>query len=277
MCIPIEKCPSCGGDFNATAGCGTFCTTCDNYQQHGVPCPLICELNGCDCKPNNVYDEILKKCVLPENCSKCKANEKYVKNINEECKPRKCSDLGYPLDCYHHSKTYDNSGPPGCVCIDGYVLNEYGMCIPIEECHKCSGKHEVFDECPQTCPPQICSSIWSKYAPCNPKHAVCTPSCVCENGYYKNLNNECTSTEDCLKCTGPHEYYSCGGACDNECYNLTSCGGDFNATAGCGTFCTTCANYQQHGVACAQVCELNGCECKPNNIYFKCKLLCCKR
>ncbi|VVD00138.1 unnamed protein product [Leptidea sinapis] len=154
MCIPIEKCPSCGGDFNATAGCGTFCTTCDNYQQHGVPCPLICELNGCDCKPNNVYDEILKKCVLPENC------------------------------------------------------------------YKCSGKHEVFDECPQTCPPQICSSIWSKYAPCNPKHAVCTPSCVCENGYYKNLNNECTSTEDCLKCTGPHEYYSCGGACDNECYNL---------------------------------------------------------
>nr|WDD44670.1 zonadhesin 2 [Ephestia kuehniella] len=69
-CIPRNECPSCGGDPNAKSGCGVHCgNTCATYRSKPVACPLICQLNGCDCKPNYVYDSNTKKCVLPKDCT----------------------------------------------------------------------------------------------------------------------------------------------------------------------------------------------------------------
>lgn len=64
------KIASCGGDPNAKPGCGVNCgRLCSNYQKKGVKCPHLCKLNSCDCKDGFVYDENVKKCVEPCDCS----------------------------------------------------------------------------------------------------------------------------------------------------------------------------------------------------------------
>ncbi|CAH2075168.1 unnamed protein product, partial [Iphiclides podalirius] len=48
----------------------------------------------------------------------------------------------------------------------------------------------------------------------------CQGCCECKPGFTRNKVNECVSEEDASKCRGPHEYFSCGGACDNVCATL---------------------------------------------------------
>lgn len=68
---------SCGGDKNATLGCGVNCNRhCYNLnQKEPQGCILICYPNSCDCRTDKngnkyYYDDNLKKCVLPQDCSK---------------------------------------------------------------------------------------------------------------------------------------------------------------------------------------------------------------
>lgn len=62
---------SCGGDKNSTTGCGVNCgRTCATYTRDDIACILICYENACDCREGYVYDGNIKKCVLPEDCSK---------------------------------------------------------------------------------------------------------------------------------------------------------------------------------------------------------------
>ncbi|PZC85306.1 hypothetical protein B5X24_HaOG201802 [Helicoverpa armigera] len=221
VCIPIEQCGvSCNGDPNAVSGCGGYCgRSCSTYNKGVVACPLICQLNGCDCKQSYVYDDNLKKCVQPKDCTPvCKTNEVFNSCANGGCDRRKCADLEYPNLCRDPIECIGD-----CVCINGYLRNEDGLCVPEKECKpECNRPHEVFDFCPSTCPPRTCESLdrayvcpieWGQEPPCK-------PGCVCEQGYYTNKIGECISEEDCQKCTGLNEYHSCGGACDNVCATL---------------------------------------------------------
>lgn len=62
---------SCGGDDNARPGCGVNCgKTCTTYQEEGAFCPAICNLNGCYCTNDTVYDDNANKCVNPDQCNK---------------------------------------------------------------------------------------------------------------------------------------------------------------------------------------------------------------
>ncbi|KAJ2947173.1 hypothetical protein O0L34_g16531 [Tuta absoluta] len=114
-----------------------------------------------------------------------------------------------------------------------------------------------------------------------------------------------TSLIDTVKCQGPHEYYSCGGACDNVCATLSqqnqtncpiinikcnekcycekqyardsngvcipisscppSCNGDPNAEPGC---CgQTCANYDPKKTPiCNKHCTKDACQCKKGYV-----------
>uniref|UniRef100_A0A2A4J7B9 Serpin domain-containing protein n=1 Tax=Heliothis virescens TaxID=7102 RepID=A0A2A4J7B9_HELVI len=218
-CIPTNECPSCGGDVNAVPGCGVNCgRLCSNYKKKGVICPLICKLNGCDCKNGYVYDSNLKKCVLPEDCTPvCGNNEKYVGCANGGCGKTNCSQIDEPDLCIDPIECYG-----GCICEEGFLRNQNGTCVPEDECPLKCGPHQVFESCPSTCPPRTCESLGKAYVcPIEwGQEPPCEPGCVCEQGYYTNKIGECISEEDCLKCTGQKEYYSCGGACDNVCATL---------------------------------------------------------
>ncbi|KAI5636360.1 trypsin inhibitor like cysteine rich domain-containing protein [Phthorimaea operculella] len=68
-CIAKKECPSCGGDKNATSGCGNHCgRTCSDHTEVNKTCLSGCRYNGCDCKEGYVYHEGLTKCVLPVDC-----------------------------------------------------------------------------------------------------------------------------------------------------------------------------------------------------------------
>ncbi|XP_063827365.1 serine protease inhibitor swm-1-like isoform X1 [Ostrinia nubilalis] len=70
-CIVKTECPSCGGDRNATSGCGNHCgNSCSDYKEVNKTCLTGCRYNSCDCRKGYVYHDSLKKCVLPVDCCK---------------------------------------------------------------------------------------------------------------------------------------------------------------------------------------------------------------
>ncbi|KAJ8732616.1 hypothetical protein PYW07_015215 [Mythimna separata] len=307
-CIPAEECLSCGGDPNAVSGCGVNCgRLCSNYKKKNVICPLICKVNGCDCKKGFVFDSNIGKCVRPKDCTEvCGENEVYDTCANGGCRRWNCSQKGGPILCKDPLKCIG-----GCVCQKGYLRNNDGACVPEDKCPiTCTQPHEVYDPCPHTCPPQTCAAIGIAYPCPHPPEGeeFCTPACRCENGYYRNSAGECISEEECLKCTGPNEHFSCGRICDNECATLktqnrtncpyvnkrcyskcycdegyardgngicipvdqcgVSCNGDPNAVPGCGSYCgNRCSNYNKGPVACPLICRLGACDCKQTYVY----------
>lgn len=64
----------------------------------------------------------------------CPVNEQYVQSPSLSCTPQTCSELGFPLNCT--DATGDSKYPekPGCTCIDDYVRNCEGVCIPKNNC-----------------------------------------------------------------------------------------------------------------------------------------------
>ncbi|CAH0699819.1 unnamed protein product [Spodoptera exigua] len=338
-CVPIDSCPSCGGDPNAKSGCGVNCgRLCSNYKKKNVVCPLYCKLNGCDCKDGYVFDSNVGLCVRPKDCTPtCGSNEVYKQCANKELKRTKCSQINEytsegndetsrTSDSYSSETSSDSSDTSSesssdsssesdecigaCVCQEGYLRNSDGVCLPEDQCpNKCTMPHEVYVKCKITCPPQTCESLTRAYPCPNPPEGEehCTPGCQCEDGYYRNAIGECISEEDCLKCTGPNEYFSCG-TCDNVCSTLSqqnqtncpikykkcipqcyclqdyarddngicipinqcnvSCKGDPNAIPGCGNYCgRRCSDYKKGDLKCAIGCYLGGCACKENYVY----------
>ncbi|KAJ8704009.1 hypothetical protein PYW07_013303 [Mythimna separata] len=68
----VLGCRECGGYPNAHIGCAGYCyNRCSNYQlntpENRATCPP-CEL-GWACNEGYVYDDHIKECVKPENCS----------------------------------------------------------------------------------------------------------------------------------------------------------------------------------------------------------------
>ncbi|XP_059056378.1 SET and MYND domain-containing protein DDB_G0273589-like [Achroia grisella] len=57
----------CHGDNNATSGCSNYC----GHECYTTPgfCPYFCVDDGCACLPGYLYDTVIEKCVLPEDCS----------------------------------------------------------------------------------------------------------------------------------------------------------------------------------------------------------------
>nr|QZP43462.1 zonadhesin-like protein 1 [Pseudoips prasinana] len=217
-CIPKANCPSCGGDPNAVSGCGVCQKRCSNYNKGPIPCPRICLINACNCRKGFVLDDNTGKCVRPEKCSPiCGEDEVYSDCIQGGCEARNCSQLGRPIPCVKIDSKYCIKG---CVCKEGTLRNDDGICVPEDQCNQCNGPHEYYDSCAPTCPPQTCESIGKVYH-CPRAPQVCKGACRCEKGYFRNKIGDCISKANCLKCKGPHEYFSCGGACDNVCATLS--------------------------------------------------------
>ncbi|XP_052750912.1 zonadhesin-like isoform X2 [Galleria mellonella] len=283
VCIAEEDC-SCGGDPNAVPGCGVNCgRLCSNYNKGPVACPEICKLNGCDCRKGYVYDDNLQKCVLPKQCSPvCGVHEVFSNCTNGGCSPRNCSQWGKPIPCI---KLDPSACKKGCVCENGYLRADNGTCIPDDQCPRCLGQNEVYNTCPLVCPPQTCEAIGKTYycpfVPANRTaiEGFCKPACRCQSGYYRNLIDQCISKEDCLKCTGPHEYFTCGGACDNVCatiktQNQTHCP-IINKTCNKKCYCEKGYARNANNV-CIPIDHCEGPVCGINEVYSNCSNGLCK-
>nr|XP_049693107.1 zonadhesin isoform X3 [Helicoverpa armigera] len=259
-CIPASECPntSCNGDENAIfSDCPSSCqATCDNPNTN-QPCNRKCMTPGCVCKPGFIKIEKDGKCIDPK---KCPANLGCNGDLNatysgctSRC-PAKCADLGKddailcPAVC----------GPGGCVCKQGYFLNDNGKCVKPEDCpatvpvdRGCNGDlNATSSECPSACP-ATCANR-NKKQKNNVCISVCRPGgCVCKPGFIlTEINGTCVAPDDC-----PVQPPTCGV---NQTY--------VDCNVSCTDTCPTTDSRAQIACSIAAPCP-SGCACKPG--YLK--------
>lgn len=75
---------------------------------------------------------ILTYCPITDECPK---NEEYNSCPDNMCVAKKCTDVGFPLNC---TTTNPCPGKPGCVCKNGLLRNDKGVCITTINCRKCN-------------------------------------------------------------------------------------------------------------------------------------------
>jgi hypothetical protein len=79
----------------------------------------------------------------------------------------------------------------GCFCKKGWVRDQFGICIPKENCHVDCPDHEVFSSCDKMCE-KTCENQNPIFCP-----EICKPGCVCEPGWVRNENGICVRIEEC--------------------------------------------------------------------------------
>ncbi|XP_052738623.1 zonadhesin [Bicyclus anynana] len=220
QCISKEECLKCKRPnefFTCGGACDNVCATLATQNRTNCPIKNIKCNPKCYCVDGYARDSN-ETCVPISECPpSCGVNEVYDV-CPATCPPKTCDALGRAYKCKAPPKPGDAECKPGCRCADGYYRNTDGVCVLENECLTCNGQNEE-QGCKSTCPPQTCDAIGKTYH-CPLQPAVCIPECRCKKGFFRNAIGTCISKEDCLKCRGPNEYFSCGGACDNVCENL---------------------------------------------------------
>ncbi|KRX21784.1 Serine/threonine-protein phosphatase 5, partial [Trichinella nelsoni] len=185
---------------------------------------------------------------------------------------------------------------PGCFCVEGFVRDSRGRCIPMSLCpnkvNSSCPENEVFQECGSACP-ETCDTVSSGFErPCT---GNCIAGCFCKNGYVRGYDGKCIPPEDCGKpnndkCGSNEVFMKCGSACPATCdsirsENIIPCTkecvsgcfcksgyvrastGECLAPEACGDFFVCGPNeiYKQCGTACPATCE------EPNP---SCSLIC---
>ncbi|XP_049866098.1 zonadhesin-like isoform X2 [Pectinophora gossypiella] len=218
--VPAE---SCGGDENAVSGCGMGCVKkCSNYWRKDIACTANCELNGCSCKADYVYDENIKKCVKIEQCSPvCGQNEKFSTCTNGGCYgARNCSeDINTPVKCV---KIAADACEIGCICEEGYLRNANGVCVAMNECSgnkSCDGDENAFSSCGMGCVKK-CSNYWRDDIMCT---ADCElGACTCKDDFVYDENiNKCVPYWQCTPLCGQNEKFS--NCTANGCFSRRNC------------------------------------------------------
>ncbi|RVE52845.1 hypothetical protein evm_002502, partial [Chilo suppressalis] len=228
-CVSPDQCPSCGGDKNATLGCGTNCKKkCSDLVNPNRVCGKGCQLNGCDCKNGFYYDSNLKKCVKPEDCtSTCPKGEVYSACPAAICGPLTCAEAGYP------KKSCGNSSPcssnASCICQDSYLRNSTGKCIPSNQCPSCGGDENAIPSNRGNCG-RTCADVGKNVTACPEVYII--NGCECKpNYYYDTKIKKCVTAEKCIpSCPAGEEYLDCPEAsckpltCDEVGYPKSNCG-----------------------------------------------------
>ncbi|XP_028178877.1 zonadhesin-like isoform X7 [Ostrinia furnacalis] len=249
-CVTEDQCPpslECG--LNEVASKDKIVCppqTCESIYG-SFYCPPRDPEPGCNC-----IDGYLRNrsniCIPSEQCPDltpvlptCGLNEIAVQE-KYECPPQTCDSILSLYNC-------ENQPPPkpGCICIDGYLRNSTGDCIPSDQCPNLGGDDSCPDgdrnatrqECASWCQPTCSRPVLGEICP-----AACLPrGCVCKEGYILSADGKCIAVEDCPP----------------------GCNGDANATV---TTCTTgCpATCTPNDRVCPAVCGPIGCACLPGYV-----------
>nr|WHN38847.1 Zon1A-L [Andraca theae] len=182
---------------------------------------------GCVCNHGLVrlYNDATGPCITPDRCPPspiyCGPHE-VPTNCSKDCPYESCETLYTKVYCEEPCKR-------GCKCIDNYLRNELGICIPRNLC---------------PLPPKSCVPTCA--AP-NPSDCPYVEYNECGNGYIlSEERGKCVKLEDCPA--------------------HLRCGGDPNAVVkACPLPCpSTCE--APNARKCRRLCEPVGCECAPGYI-----------
>ncbi|XP_045767765.1 zonadhesin-like [Maniola jurtina] len=126
----------------------------------------------------------------------CRENEVYMR-CRTICQPQFCNISFTTITCPTVQKC-----EPGCDCIENYLRDDYGICIPVE---KCSPKIQ----CGENQMPSDCADNYSDV----PTIQVCQPGCRCNEGYSRNSYDQCVPTPPYLECGENEEPSTCRQTC----------------------------------------------------------------
>ncbi|PZC75815.1 hypothetical protein B5X24_HaOG205635 [Helicoverpa armigera] len=224
-CIPTRSCPpfDCSARPNEEFDpCPPLCPTDDCSQASPTgECPrlfgqigivLICNPQ-CRCKKG--YWRLNGECVPYGQCpGVCPANERYSECIQGECRALNCTQKDQSVACVRLDPQYCLKG---CVCEEGYLRDENGVCVPQDQCKK--------ETEPTTCPPNEqfteCTQIVCRAQKCEQKNwpipcpgiaaGSCIKGCVCQVGYLRDDNGDCIPEDQCIPnpCLPSEEFSNC--------------------------------------------------------------------
>lgn len=141
-CVPPSKCePDHKCKLNEVfKPCISPCAkiaTCQNRKPSPPPevCTAVCKPK-CVCKPNYIWDEKKKKCVLPSECEadhkKCKPNEEFNPCTSACAKIPTCRNPHPGCDL---TKKCTKQCVPRCLCKKGLIRNDLnGKCVRRHQC-----------------------------------------------------------------------------------------------------------------------------------------------
>ncbi|KAL4707313.1 hypothetical protein ACJJTC_019851 [Scirpophaga incertulas] len=244
-CIPPESCPGgnpCGRN-ETFSSCSINCPSGDCPTTDSIfmvacsiayPCP-----GGCECKPGYRRNS-QGKCILAQDCP---ANvQKVLPCGSDSC--RQVLGQQETNNCVVVNPVCN----PACVCKPLYARDDNFTCIPVQDCvvkRAACGHNEMEVSCGH-CGPKYCEELGKSVA-CSGSTARCSPQCVCIDRYVRNKNGTCILKTDC-----------------------PSCGGDKNATSGCGNHCgNSCSDYKDINKTCLSGCPSNGCDCRKGYVYHE--------
>ncbi|XP_045496776.1 venom serine protease inhibitor-like [Colias croceus] len=128
-----------------------------------------------------VYCAVFKRSICP-------SNEMQVECFH--CGPKSCDQLGFPSPCGGSSLCRSR-----CVCIDGFVRNEDGLCIPKMECPSCGGDRNATSGCSNHCG-NSCSDYQDTNKSC--LSGCHYNGCDCKPGYvFHEKLGHCVLPVDC--------------------------------------------------------------------------------
>ncbi|KOB69475.1 Serine protease inhibitor 28, partial [Operophtera brumata] len=269
MCCMTGKCPINEKYSSCIQGeCRAL-----NCTQKGQPiaCPDIAEgscQKGCVCVEGTLR-AANGSCVPEDKCpATCPKHEELSKCVQNLGRAQNCTQRNRPIA---YSRVARKSCKKECVCVQGYLRDSSGKCIPE---NKCPGdlvckENEVVNNCP--------NSIIGDYCPKNEKEAKLSP---------KVLSEPCAKKPKCtcrfnykrtaFKCHRKNEEYnSCPPLCPtDDCSQATPTGrcplpGRIGIVQVCRPACRCITGYWRKNGVCGPYAQCPGI-CSANERYSSC-------
>ncbi|CAH0674072.1 unnamed protein product [Spodoptera exigua] len=248
-CVKRKHCPvnKCSDPHAIYKECPNPCPlTCEHPNPR--PCAAMCLREGCECDSGYVLDTESGKCIKLEDCpapipSTCGTNE-VATSCRIDCPPQTCESIFTSYNCP------PTECEPGCNCIDGYLRNSEGVCVPSEECFSgCKGDaNATAVSCGSACR-STCADPDRSNRACI---LICLLNeCECKQGYILSESGVCIDPKDCPGgspvCGTNQTYVSCKAGCPTE-------------------YCPTDDSRAMIACSIAYPCP-GGCACSPGYLY----------
>lgn len=163
----------------------------------------------------------------------------------------------------------------GCVCADGYVRNELGLCIARSECPHICKPYAHFEACGPRCQPSCDVPEPRSVAICTSSPNVCFSGCFCNSGYVKDSRTgQCVKPKDCSRVCPENEHYSdrgttCVATCDNPIIDWKHCADHTVFRPGC--YCNQGFYRDFVTKRCVRLSDCSPKSCPSHEQWYRCK------